>query len=57
MEAAGKNAKNEMYALLTTIQREHGWFTGHDITSVFEEEPDTISEERKQDSLYKECED
>ncbi len=45
-EGEGKNAKNEMFALLKFIQKQHGWFTGHEIASVFEEELEALSEER-----------
>ncbi len=46
-EGEGKNARNEMSALLKSIQKQQGWFTGHEIASVFEEEFDIIPEDRE----------
>ncbi len=47
IEALGRDARNELYSILTKIQQTHGWFSIDNILSGLEDQPGMALKERK----------
>ena len=54
-EEEGRDARNELYSILTNIQQTRGWFSQDDINSVLEDQPGMVLQERKSVNKGRSC--